>query len=237
MLQHAWYACGRAALATYAHARLDLDIVRHAPLPQGPKIIAPDHPTTTDPFWLTLLTSEPLHILIAGMCFQMPVLGPILRLGGQVPVVTGRGADALTTAKRLIASGRNVAIFPTGFLTPLDGTAQEARTGAVRLALATGAPLVPVGIAVDRERLRFREYMDEQEPTMGRLYTSGPYAMTVGEHMHLAGDVEDRVRVRALSAALIARIDRLSLESVARMRAVADARPAARRLGWASAER
>ncbi|MEE1649802.1 lysophospholipid acyltransferase family protein [Brachybacterium sp. J144] len=79
--------------------------------------------------------------------FQVPVLGALLRGAQQIPVSrgTGRGADALTAAKRALGRGEMLMVFPEGTYTrdpelwPMQG-----RTGAARLALATGAQLLPI---------------------------------------------------------------------------------------------
>jgi 1-acyl-sn-glycerol-3-phosphate acyltransferase len=217
MLQQTLYTVGRAAIAAHTHVGVNLDIVRHAPLPDGPRIIAPDHPSTLDPAYITLLTREPMHILITGMCFDLPLLGRALRLAGQVPVVTGNGREAFDVALRLLREGRTVAVFPTGALSPLDGGPQRPRTGVARLALGTGAPIIPVGIALEPERIRYLQVSTPHESATSRMYLRGLYAVTVGEPLWWTGDVEDRERVRAISRRLMERIAGLSLESARRI--------------------
>lgn len=78
---------------------------------------------------------------------RIPVLGHILRSTRQIPVLRGssRSADALAAARAALARGELLLIFPEGTYTrdpelwPMQG-----RLGAARLALATGAPLLPV---------------------------------------------------------------------------------------------
>lgn len=79
--------------------------------------------------------------------FRVPVLGTLLRATGQVPVHRGsrRGQDALASGREALARGEMMMVFPEGSYTrdpevwPMRG-----RLGAARLALSTGAPLVPV---------------------------------------------------------------------------------------------
>jgi 1-acyl-sn-glycerol-3-phosphate acyltransferase len=151
------------------------------------------------------------------MCFDLPLLGRALRLVGQVPVVMSNGREAFDTALRLLREGRTVAIFPTGELTPLDGSIPQARNGVARLALLTGAPVIPVGIALEPERIRYIEVSAGNESVTGRMYARGPYAVTAGEPLWWTGDVEDRAHVRALSRRLMERIAGLSLESARRI--------------------
>jgi 1-acyl-sn-glycerol-3-phosphate acyltransferase len=213
---------GRAIVLVAAPALFRLDIERHAPLPEGAKIIAPNHPSTTDPFLITMLAAEQTTILIDDRLFKVPLFGAYLERAGHVPVIPGEGRSAYERARRLLSAGRTMAIFPEGSVSPLDGGFCPPRTGVVRLALSTGAPVIPVGIHLQRDRIRLVETEIEGQRAVGTWYLGGPYAMTVGEPLVLEGDVNDRSLVRALSAQLIQRIIDLSQESAARV----ESRPA-----------
>jgi 1-acyl-sn-glycerol-3-phosphate acyltransferase len=217
MLQQAWYSLGRIAVASYAQLMLKMDISWHTPLPGGPKIIAANHPTTADPVWITRLTSEPMHILITEMCFRVPLVGRSLRMAGHVPVVDGNGRAAFEEAIKLLKDGRTVTIFPEGALSPLDGGVHAPHTGVARLALITGAPVIPVGIHLQRERIRFVETTVDGKTETARWYLRGPYAVTVGEPMRLDGAVEDRTYVRSASECIMQRLAQLARESARRM--------------------
>jgi len=217
MLQQAWYSLGRIAVASYAQLMLKMDIAWHTPLPGGPKIIAANHPTTADPIWITRLTSEPMHILITEMCFKVPLVGRSLRMAGHVPVVDGNGRAAFEEACRLLKDGQTVTIFPEGALSPLDGSTGKPHTGVARLALTAGVPVIPVGIHLQRERIRFVETTVDGKTETARWYPRGPYTMTAGEPMRFDGAVEDRDYVRAASERIMQRIAQLARESARRM--------------------
>lgn len=217
MLQTAWYTLGRAAVQAYASSLLKLDVAQRAPLLPGPKIIAANHPTTSDPVWLTLLTSEPIHLLITEMCFKVPVVGRSLRLAGHIPVMAGRGRAAFDEAVALLREGKTVGIFPEGALSPLDGGLCPAHTGMARLALVSGAPIVPVGIALQPERIRFVQTTVGDMTETARWYLRGAYAMTVGEPLRVEGDVQDREYVRAVSERVMRCIAGLAQQSAARV--------------------
>jgi 1-acyl-sn-glycerol-3-phosphate acyltransferase len=219
MLQQAWYSMGRIAVASYAEFALQMNISRHAPLPKGPKIIAANHPTTADPVLITLVTSEPIHILITEMCFKVPVLGHFLRQAGHIPVVDGNGRAAFDEALQLLRDGKTVGVFPEGALSPLDGGACHPHTGVARMALMAGVPVIPVGIHVERERINFIETTVDDKTEIARWYLRGPYAMTVGEPMRFEGDVQDREYVRTVSERIMQRIVCLARESEQPMRA------------------
>lgn len=217
MLQQAWYSVGHRAVASYARWMVKTDISRHGPLPAGPKLIAANHPTTTDPIWITLLTSEPMHILITEMCFKVPLVGRSLRMAGHVPVVDSNGRAAFEQACRLLQDGQTVTIFPEGALSPLGGGVGKPHTGVARLALIAGVPVIPVGIHLQRERIRLVETTVDGKTEMVRWYLRGPYAMTAGEPMHFDGAVEDRDTVRWAAEHIMQRIAQLAGASARRM--------------------
>lgn len=71
-----------------------------------------------------------------------PVAGFML---GMIPVHPGRKADALSEAVRMVNKGNIIGIFPEGGRNPQKDL-RKGKTGAVRLALETGIPLIPIGI-------------------------------------------------------------------------------------------
>ena len=89
-----------------------------------------------------------LDSLTKATLFKVPVLGAILRAGGQIPVQRGTrdAARSLEAARKVLAEGGAIMIFPEGTLSrdPLQWP-MVAKTGAARLAMVSGAPVVPVG--------------------------------------------------------------------------------------------
>ena len=102
MLSQVFYKLGRPMVNLYAGLMFDMDVTWEEPLPKGPKIIAPNHPSTTDPFLIAGLVAEPTSILIDDRLFKVPVFGRYLHLAGHVPVVDGNGRQAFDAAKRLL---------------------------------------------------------------------------------------------------------------------------------------
>ena len=219
MTQTVLYQVGRFALQGYARLMLAMDIVHQAPLPDGPKIIAPNHPTTVDPFLVTMLCTEQVHILVTESAFKVPLFGRYLRRAGHIPVVTGEGRKAFETAQQLLLEGHTIAIFPEGALSPVGGHCRP-HTGVARLALMTGAAVIPVGIALQTERIRLLHtgiVNGGGQEEVARLYTRGAYAITSGTPIQLTGDVEDRQRVALLSEQIMQHIKRLSKHSAYRI--------------------
>lgn len=212
MPQKMLYWIGRCAVDFVAHTLLDFNLLYHEELPPGPKIIAPNHPTTIDPFLIPILSPEQVHILVTDSAFKAPLFGAYLRGAGHVPVIAENGRAAFEAALSLLQAGRTVVIFPEGALSPEDGIARP-HTGVVRLSLLTGSPIIPVGIALDQSRVQKLDTgiaTADGSPEIARLYLGGPYFLTAGTPMRLAGSVDDRMYVGAQTQRLMRHIIRLS---------------------------
>jgi 1-acyl-sn-glycerol-3-phosphate acyltransferase len=121
----------------------------HLPTGRG-FIAAGNHMTNVDPLtfahYLYDHGVEP-KILAKSSLFTVPVLGPILRATGQIPVYrnTAQAGDSLRAAVDAVAAGECVAVFPEGTLTrDPDLWPMVGKTGVARLALTTRAPVVPI---------------------------------------------------------------------------------------------
>jgi 1-acyl-sn-glycerol-3-phosphate acyltransferase len=212
------YLLARKTIQAYSQLLFKMRIHWMAPLPSGRKLIAANHPSCTDPFVIPLLSSVEMSILITGKAFQVPLFSSILRHCGQIPVVPGSGRDAMEEARQHLESGGTVAIFPEGHISPQEGGHLPARPGAVRLAMLTGAPVIPVGIHYPREKnIRISSKIAGGEKSDGYWYLTGPYQITVGEPMCFSGDADDRAQVEAASIQLMDQIAYLADESRLRM--------------------
>ena len=120
-------------------------------LPEGGFVLAANHNSNFDPWPLgmPLWPRRQLYFMGKSELFN-PVLTPILRAGGAFPVRRGENdAEAIETAVRLAREGKVVAMFPEG-TRRTKGLRKRfehrPRTGAARIALAAGVPLVPAAI-------------------------------------------------------------------------------------------
>lgn len=87
------------------------------------------------------------HFLGKIEVFRIPVVGSIVRAADQIPVYreTGQAADAYRAAVEAIADGKCIAIYPEGTLTREPGLwPMRGKTGAARIALETGCPVIPI---------------------------------------------------------------------------------------------
>ncbi|MGQ1839728.1 lysophospholipid acyltransferase family protein [Kocuria turfanensis] len=139
-------------------ARLRWTGAEHLPA-EGGFIVVPNHLTELDPLTvaITLYDNGIMpRFLAKESLFRAPVVGAVLRATGQVPVPRGTpdAAAALTAARAELASGGAVVIYPEGTLTRDPGQwPMTGHTGAARLALATGVPVIPLAHWGDQEVL------------------------------------------------------------------------------------
>ncbi|APE12764.1 1-acyl-sn-glycerol-3-phosphate acyltransferase (plasmid) [Rhodococcus sp. 2G] len=129
-------------------------IVGRRNLPRrGPVIVAANHLAVLDSFYLTLAARRQITFLAKGDYFDRGGLTGRLQRWfftavGQIPVDRRGGSAAslaLEAATRIVEHGGVWGIHPEGTRSP-DGRLYRGRTGAVRVAMDTGAPLVPVAI-------------------------------------------------------------------------------------------
>lgn len=115
-----------------------------------PFILVVNHVTEFDPFVIMHFLADEGHAVRAlakDSLFRVPVLKHVFTSTKMVPVYRGTNAagDALKYAKIAIAEGESIAIFPEGTLTQdPDLWPMKFKTGAARLALSTGAPVIPL---------------------------------------------------------------------------------------------
>lgn len=151
----------RSALVPLAWAWLRPTVEGREHVPRtGPVILAANHLSVVDSFVIPLVAPRPVAFLAKEEYFSRPgVTGALLRAGltavDAVPVPRGahRAARAaLDVALGVLTRGRAFGIHPEGSRSR-DGRLHRGRTGVAWLALASGAPVVPVGV-VGTERVQ-----------------------------------------------------------------------------------
>ena len=170
---------------------------------EGPVILAANHISNGDAVilgaWLTKRLGRRIHWLGKKEMFDWPIVGWMARNGGVHPVDrTAADVDAFRMAERVLNEGHVLMIFPEGTRSP-TGELQKPKDGLAMLALRTGAPIVPIGIA----------NTDKVWPKGHLLPRPGGHAtMRVGKTFRLADELPDgldRKRAKTLATDLIMR--------------------------------
>ncbi|MFC0247252.1 lysophospholipid acyltransferase family protein [Citricoccus parietis] len=118
-------------------------------IPESGFIVCANHISNLDPLALGHMVYSQGHLphfLAKSELFQLPVVGGLLTRMRQIPVDRARGGnESLVAADRVLAEGGAIIIYPEGTLTSdPDLWPMKAKTGAARLALKTGVPVIPV---------------------------------------------------------------------------------------------
>ena len=137
----------RAVLQPFFHLYFRLSRVgrEHIP-PDGPVIFAANHRSFLDPFVIGTLIRRPMYYVAKRELFERRWQGWVLNALGAFPVDRGASdEDMMESARAILGRGDCVLIFPEGTRVR-PGSLGRPKRGVGRLALETGAPVVPVAV-------------------------------------------------------------------------------------------
>jgi 1-acyl-sn-glycerol-3-phosphate acyltransferase len=148
-----WWLFGIAVVGFFSRVLFRLRVEGADRVPSsGSAIVAGNHVSALDGVALALATGSRgrrmTRFLVAAEFFRKLWCGWALRLYRQIPIRRGvRDQGALDVAIETIRGGALAGIFPEGTVNPEpEAGLLRGRKGAARIALATDAPVVPVGI-------------------------------------------------------------------------------------------
>lgn len=180
--------------------------LRNVPI-TGPVILASNHLSFSDSIFMPLVVPRKVTFLAKSEYFTSPGPKGLLKkltfvALGQVPVDRSggrRSEAALITGLKVLSDGNCLGIYPEGTRSP-DGRLYKGRTGLVRLALESGAPIVPVAM-FDTDKI---------QPTGKVIPKIMRVKMIFGEPIYLKGDSTNLQLLRDLTDDLMRKIQELS---------------------------
>jgi 1-acyl-sn-glycerol-3-phosphate acyltransferase len=173
----------------------------------GPVIIASNHLSFSDSIFMPLVVPRSVTFLAKSEYFTSPgIKGFVKKITfialGQVPVDrTGgkRSEAALLTGLKLLSQDACIGIYPEGTRSP-DGRLYKGRTGIARMAIESGAPVIPVAMFNTAEI----------QPTGQVVPKVRRVEMVFGEPMYFTGDSTDQAVLRAATNQIMEKIAELS---------------------------
>jgi 1-acyl-sn-glycerol-3-phosphate acyltransferase len=164
----------------------------------GGVIFVPNHISNADPLavgqYLAFSGRWPRFLAKASV-FRIPVIGRIIAACGQIPVErrSTRSKEALVAAAEAIEQGRALVIYPEGTISyDPDLWPMKGKTGAARLALTSGCPVVPIG------QWGAQELMPGRKPRFPKLFPRKTLRVATGDPIPL-----DDLRAQPVSAATL----------------------------------
>lgn len=186
-------------------------------LPDGGYIAVANHVTEIDPLAVAhavYMGGNTPHFLAKDSLFRVPVLSSLMRGLKQIPVARAdrrEAQKALEVAREVLGEGGAIIIYPEGTLTRDPQLwPMRAKTGAARLALVTGAPVVPIAHWGVQDFLA--PYGKVPKPLPRRRYR-----LRVGDEVDLS-DLREGPRTRQALAEATERIEEALTRTVASLR-------------------
>jgi 1-acyl-sn-glycerol-3-phosphate acyltransferase len=225
---------GRVVVAVVCRFRVTGEVAPD--LRRGPLILAANHISNFDPICMTAGSRSrgvSPRIMATGGLFRPPVVGWVMTRSGHLPVNRGQDtvAHAVPTALSALREGAPVCIYPEGRI-GLDPALwpERAKTGLARLALATGAPVIPVAIWGSHEVMAYHGRATMVRTLLSSIWRRPKVRMRFGAPVDLSdlreGAVGDAQRATdRIMAALIRELATLRLDEPGVPRFIDPTRP------------
>jgi 1-acyl-sn-glycerol-3-phosphate acyltransferase len=172
----------------------------------GPVILAMNHRSFMDSIFVPLVVRRRVTFVAKAEYFDDPKTAWFFRGVGQIPVRReggNAGERALETAMGVLNGGHIFAIYPEGTRTR-DGYLHRGHTGIARLAVRSGAPIVPIGL-VNTDAV---QATDQRWPRLGKRITINIGA-PIDVRPQIAGAGDERLLLRNVTDEVMFEIQQL----------------------------
>lgn len=185
------YWLTRAVLQPAIHVWFRLRRTGRSHIPAGGVILASNHRSFLDPFVIGCCLRRPIYFVAKSELFENRLVAWFLNCLGAFPIRRGESdEESVKTALALLERGEAVVIFPEG-TRHRTGPLHEPKRGVGRLALESGAPVVPIAISgTERARRGILVRPVRVDVRCGRPLT---YPRVAGASPHLAHEVTARI--------------------------------------------
>ena len=184
-------AITRAILKPFLLAYFRMQRVGREHVPDGAVILAANHRSFLDPFVVGICLNRPIYFVAKKELFEKRLTGWFLNCLGAFPIRRGESdEESVETAKQILKRGGALVIFPEG-TRHREGSLGKAKRGVGRLALETGAPVVPVAVhGTERARRGWRIRPVKVKVRLGRPLT---FPRVENASKQLSGEVTARI--------------------------------------------
>ena len=145
--------------------KINVKGLENIPPGEGKFILISNHQSNLDPVMLGLyIKNRRLFFMAKQELFKIPILSFIIKKLGAFPVKRGsKDFGAIKTAKDLVNCGKMLAMFPEGTRSR-DGKLSKPKVGFAKIALETGAKIIPCSIFYCGKRTRSRVFVEYGHP-------------------------------------------------------------------------
>lgn len=151
-------------ISLYDHLKYNYHILGRENIPEGGCVVVANHSQWADPVLVAsaLSNKHDFAAMAKKELFDIKGLGPLITALGAFPVDRSKAdINAIKLSLKAVRDGRKLLIFPEGTTRHKEG--DEAKEGAARIALKTGAPILPIYIS-ENKKFRSNVYVVIGEP-------------------------------------------------------------------------